>query len=80
VHKSIHTDQQQLFQELLKQVRLEAGLTQVELAKKLNTSHSRISDYERGGRRLDMVQMKKYCEALGITLREFVDRFEEMTK
>lgn len=78
MQKSIHTDQQHRFLKLLKQVRLEAGLTQVELAKKLETAHSRISDYERGERRLDLIQMRQYCEAIGLTLREFVDRFEEM--
>jgi transcriptional regulator with XRE-family HTH domain len=78
MQKSIHTVQQHRFLELLKQVRLEAGFTQVELAKKLDTPHSRISNYERGERRLDMIQMRQYCEAVGITLRDFVDRFEEM--
>ena len=78
MQKSIHTVQQHRFLKLLKQVRLEAGLTQVELAKKLDTPHSRISDYERGERRLDMIQLRQYCEAVKITLREFVDRFEEM--
>jgi len=78
MQKSIHTVQQYRFLELLKQVRLEAGLTQVELSKKLDTPHSRISDYERGERRLDMIQMRQYCEAVGITLREFVERFEAM--
>ena len=24
-----------------------------------------------------MIQMRQYCEAVGITLRDFVDRFEE---
>lgn len=78
MQKSIHTRQQHCFLDLLKQIRLEAGLTQVELAKKLETAHSRISDYERGERRLDMIQMRQYCEAVGITLREFVDRFEKL--
>ena len=76
MQKSIHTAEQRRLLELLKRVRLEARLTQVELAKKLDTPHSRISDYERGERRLDLIQMRRYCEAVGITLREFVDRFE----
>jgi transcriptional regulator with XRE-family HTH domain len=68
VQKSINTAQQQILQRLLRQVRVEAGLTQVELAERLNTSHSRISDYERGERRLDLVQLNEYCDALGISL------------
>ena len=63
---------------LLREIRKEAKLTQVELAERLETPHSRISDYERGGRRLDLVQLREYCMALDVTLRQFVDRFEEM--
>lgn len=76
MQKSIHTDEQKHFQEMLKAIRKEANLTQVELAKRLNTHHSRISDYENGERRLDLVQLKHYCNALGVTLTEFVERFE----
>ena len=54
---------------------MEAGLTQVELARRLNTVSSRISDYERGERRLDIVQLKAYCDAIGIPLLGFVARF-----
>ena len=78
MRKSIHSDPQRVFQKLLRQVRNEAGLTQKQLAARLNTPHSRISDYERGGRRMDLVQLMVYCEALGIELRTFVDRFLRM--
>ena len=60
---------------MLKEARLEAGLTQKQLAVRLNTPHTRISDYERGERRLDLIQLTEYCEALDIDLRKFVDRF-----
>ena len=67
MNKSIHTAPQKRLEVLLRQVRLEAGLTQVELAQRLDTSHSRISDYERGERRLDLVQLRDYCAVLGLT-------------
>jgi len=77
VRKSIHTAQQRLFQDLLRQIRQDAGLTQTTLAERLETAHSRISDYERGERRLDLLQLREYCQALGVPLQEFVKRFEE---
>ena len=78
MRKSIHSDPQRVLQNLLRQVRKEAGLTQKQLAARLSTPHSRISDYERGGRRMDLVQFMVYCQALGIELGEFVDRFLRM--
>ena len=74
--KSVHSPDQLRFQSLLRQIRKEAGLTQVQLAERLNTPHSRICNYERGDRRMDMVQLKEYCGAVGITLHDFVDRFD----
>ena len=76
--KSIHGPHQQCFQVLLRQVRKEAKLTQPQLADRLATVTSRISDYERGERRMDLVQLRQYCLAMDTTLREFVDRFEDM--
>ncbi len=77
MRKSIHTEQQRQLQEALRQVRREAGLTQEVLAEKLETSHSRISDYERGERRMDLIQLREYCKAIGLPLQEFVRRFED---
>jgi transcriptional regulator with XRE-family HTH domain len=77
VQKSIYTAQQKHFLELLRQVRKEAGLTQVELAERLGTLQSRITDYERGVRRMDLMELRQVCEAANIPLVEFVRRFEE---
>ena len=78
MQKSIYTDQQRRFLGLLRAVRKEAGLTQVQLAARLDTLQSRITDYERGVRRLDLMELRQICEAVGIPLLEFVRRFEEM--
>lgn len=34
-------------------------------------------DYEAGQRRLDLVELRSICGAYGITLRQFVNRFEK---
>ncbi len=64
-------------QEILHQVRKDAGLTQAELAERLGQPQSFVSKYENGERRLDLVQLHEICEAVGVPLVEFVKRFEE---
>jgi len=61
---------------LLKQVRAEAELRQIDLAKKLHQPQSFVSKYESGERRLDLLELRQVCEALGISLSAFVRRFE----
>jgi ribosome-binding protein aMBF1 (putative translation factor) len=75
--KSIHTDEYELLVDLIKEARVSAGLTQVELAKKLKQSQSFVSKMEVGQRRLDMVQLRTVCSALGTTLPEFVAKWEQ---
>lgn len=61
---------------LLRQVRLEAGLRQVDVASKLRKPQSFVSNYESGERRLDLLELQALCEALGIGLDVFVKRFQ----
>lgn len=69
--------QQALLQKLLRQIRVEAKLRQVDLAKKLRQPQSFVSKYESGERRLDLLELQQVCSAVGISLIEFVKRFEE---
>jgi transcriptional regulator with XRE-family HTH domain len=75
--KSIHTDEYETLVDLLKEAREAAELTQEELAAKLKQSQSFVSKMETGDRRLDLVQLRTVCAVLGITLTDFVARFEE---
>lgn len=59
--KSIRTKEYQDFAERLRKARLEAGLTQVETAKKLKRPQSYISKAEAGEQRLDIVEIKKFA-------------------
>jgi len=77
MEKSISTPEQRKLQELLRQVRLGAGLRQQDLAKKLAQPQSFVSKYESGERRLDLLEIRQICQALGISLREFVERLEK---
>jgi len=62
---------------LIKDIRLERGLRQQELAERLNVPQSFVSKYESGERRLDLLELKAICLSLGLTLAEFVRRLEE---
>ena len=62
---------------LLKEMRLEAGLRQVDLAEKLHVPQSMISKYEVGERRLDLLELRDICAALGSSLVEFVRELEK---
>jgi transcriptional regulator with XRE-family HTH domain len=75
--KSIHTTDHKKLQRLLKQVRLGAGLRQEDLAELLGKPQSFVSKFEKGDRRLDLVELRQICRAVGISLTEFVKRFEE---
>ena len=75
--KSIFTPEHKKLQRLLKQVRKGAGLRQQDLADLLGKPQPFVSKYERGDRRLDLVELRQICVAVGISLTEFVTRFEE---
>lgn len=76
MEKSIYRDENLVLLRLIKQCRVESGLTQGQFAQALDRPQSFASDIERGLRRLDLVQLRDICAALGIGLVEFVQRFE----
>ena len=76
MEKSIYTSEYAAVLRLLRESREQAGITQVELAKKLRQSQSYVSKVERGDRRLDIVQLRTICQVLGLTLAEFVEQLE----
>ena len=76
MEKSIHTREYAAMLGLLRKAREEAGITQVQLAKKLRLTQSLLSKMERGECRLDVVQLRTICRVLGLTLPEFIERME----
>jgi transcriptional regulator with XRE-family HTH domain len=62
---------------LLREIRLEASLRQGDLAAKLKQSQSYVSKYESGERRLDLLELRQICRAVGLRLPKFVQRFED---
>jgi transcriptional regulator with XRE-family HTH domain len=56
----------------LKQARFEAGLGQVEVAKRLKRTQSYISKIESGQRRFDVLQLKEFATLYNKSLDFFV--------
>ena len=49
----------------------------MDVAAKLNVPQSFVSNYESGERRLDILELRGVCDALGTTLPEFIERLEQ---
>jgi transcriptional regulator with XRE-family HTH domain len=77
MRKSIHSAQYAQLLQLLLDARTSAGVTQVQLARKLRTTQSAVSKIERGERRLDVVELHAWCRAIGVSFREFAEDLDK---
>jgi hypothetical protein len=46
------------------------------LSARLHKPQSFVSRYESGQRRLDLLELRQICQTVGVSLPEFVERFE----
>lgn len=76
VPKSIFTPEHAVFRDLLRELRMEKGFTQVQLSETLGMPQSFVSKYETGERRLDVIEVRAICQSLDSTLTAFVKKFE----
>lgn len=65
---------------ILCELRRESGITQAELARRLGVDQSLVSKIERRQRRIDIAELRRFCAALGSSLRIVVERFERSLK
>jgi len=72
VPKSTHTGEYDRFRLLLIEARKGAGLSQSELAERLGKPQSFVSKFERGERRLDVVEFRQVADAIGIEPLRFL--------
>ncbi len=71
---------QEALRSLLRQIREESKLRQVDVAEALHCPQSVVSKYESGERRLDLIELSEVCRVVGISLIAFVRRFEKLLK
>ena len=74
--KSIYSGEYDRFRKALREARTSAGVTQAELADRLGWNQTQISKCERGERRLDIVETRRWCLALGVGFESFVADLE----
>jgi len=74
--KSIHSAAYAVFLRVLRATRERAGLTQEEVAKRIGEKQTFVSKCERGERRVDVVELRTFCRAFGVSLGQFVAAVE----
>jgi transcriptional regulator with XRE-family HTH domain len=80
VTKSVHTRNYRLFLELLIKARKDAGVTQEQLAKRLNRPQSFVSKCENGERRLDVIELLQFLYSIGVEPMNFFKTIVKSTR
>ena len=65
--KSIYTDDYINIISVLRAIRINKNITQAEMAKLLNTTQSFVSKVENRERRLDVIELLSWIDALGVS-------------
>lgn len=76
--KSIHNSSYKAVIALLRKKRFEKGLTQQQLAGALQISQATLSKIESCERRLDIIELRQFCQALEISFVEFVSEIQNI--
>lgn len=76
MEKTLNTPEHKVLLEVLKGLRADAGLRQVDVAERLGVHQSFVSKYESGERRLDLVELRQVADALQTDLAGLVRSFE----
>ena len=71
--KSVFSEEYNRFRQLLIEARKAAKLTQAELSAKLKRPQSYVSKYERGERRLDVIEFLQIAQVLEIDPLAFIE-------
>ncbi len=74
--KSKDIKDQKIVEALLKELRVNAGLRQIDVAAALGIQQSMVSKYEVGERRLDILEIRALCNLFEIPLENFIKELE----
>ncbi|MEH2450108.1 helix-turn-helix domain-containing protein [Nostoc sp.] len=78
--KSVFSEEYNRFRQLLIEARKAAKLTQAELSAKLELPQSYVSKYERGERRLDLIEFLQVAQVLEIDPLAFIEELLKYQK
>lgn len=71
--KTLRSPRQVRLIDLLVEQRKRAGLSQADLAKKLDRYQSVVSSIESGGRRVDVVELLDIADVIGLDIHALID-------
>ena len=77
MEKTLNSARNELLCQMLQDMRIAKGLTQVQLAAKLNVHQTEVSRVERGITRVDLLELYDFLEAMDVPLLEFVAELED---
>ena len=60
----------------LRQFRMRAKISQTEMANRLGVTKMAVSHWEIGDRAMTAINLKKYCDVLGVKMQDVFDRME----
>lgn len=76
MEKTIYTREYGAMLRVLRDTREQVPLTQIELASKLNVTQVFVSKCESGQRRLDLIELRAWCIAMGVSTSDFLQAVE----
>jgi transcriptional regulator with XRE-family HTH domain len=76
VKKSLYSADYEHFLQVLREAREAAGLSQMQAARKMGRLQSFVSKCESGERRVDIIELRKFCEAYEMSTARFLKKLE----
>lgn len=73
---TLYKKENELLTAMMREMRIAAGLTQAACAEALGKPQSFVSKVEGGSQRIDLIQLREYCNVCETSLTTFVKRFE----
>lgn len=77
VRKTIFSREQEILLWRLQRARRDAGLTQRQLAERLQRAQAWVSECETGERRVDALELRAICAAIGVPFPQFIAQLED---
>ena len=73
-------EEHEKFQSVLRGLRAESKVSQADVARSMGVSQQTAARFESGERRMDLVEIRHWCLAIGVPVEEVVRRFLEKVR
>lgn len=76
MEKSLYAEEYRALLAHLRDSRVRSGVTQIQMAELIGTTQSLVSKCERGERRIDAIELRRWVLELGLSFPDFITQFE----